>query len=72
MATPAASSNASAVGCAGTRTASVSSPAPASSATGQVMRRGSTIVNGPGQNAPARMRAAAPGSTCWKAASALG
>ncbi len=49
-------SRASATGCAGTRTASVSSPAPASSATGQVTRRGSTMVSGPGQNAAASAR----------------
>ena len=69
---PTARINASASACAGTRTANVSNPAPASSATGHVTRRGSTIVNGPGQNASASARAAAPASTCANAAAASG
>ena len=40
-----------ATGCAGTRTAMVSSPAVARSATGQPAAFGSTSVSGPGQNA---------------------
>ena len=43
----------------GTRTAMVSSPAVASSATGQSARLGSTKVSGPGQNAAASRSAAA-------------
>ncbi len=46
-----------ATGCAGTRTAKVSSPAPASNATGQVVRRGRTMVSGPGQNVSASRNA---------------
>ena len=48
-----------ATGCAGTRTAMVSRPAVASSATGQSARLGSTRVSGPGQNAAASRSAAA-------------
>ena len=58
--------------CAGTRTASVSSPAPASSATGHVTRRGSTSVSGPGQNRSASSRARGGASTWRNAASASG
>ena len=47
-----------ATGWSGTRTAIVSSPAVASSATGQSGRLGSTSVSGPGQNAAASRSAA--------------
>ena len=63
MGRPTDCSKACATGCAGTRTASVSRPAPASNATGQVTRRGSTIVSGPGQNASASAMAAGSGLT---------
>ena len=51
---------ASATGCAGTRTAMVSSPAVASSATAQSADFGSTSVSGPGQNASASAVAVVP------------
>ena len=49
----------SATGCCGTRTAMLSRPAVASSATGQPARFFSTSVSGPGQNAAASFSAAA-------------
>ncbi len=52
-------SKACATGCAGTRTAMLSSPASARSATPQSGRFGSTSVSGPGQNAAASRAAAA-------------
>ena len=54
-----AASKARATGCAGTRTATLSSPASARSATPQSGRFGSTSVSGPGQNAAASFSAAA-------------
>ena len=69
---PVSRSSASAVSCAGTRTASVSSPALASRLTSQPRRRGSTRVSGPGQNAAARRRACAFATTSANAASASG
>ncbi len=68
---PSAAIKRCATGCAGTRTAKVSNPAPASNATGQVMRRGSTRVSGPGQNVSASRCAMALASTCANTASAL-
>ncbi len=49
-----AASKARATGCAGTRTATLSRPASARSATPQSGRFGSTSVSGPGQNAAAK------------------
>ena len=54
-----AASRARATGCAGTRTATLSRPASARSATPQSGRFGSTSVSGPGQNAAASFSAAA-------------
>ena len=50
---PNAASSARATGCAGTRTATLSSPASARSATRNPAAFGSTSVSGPGQNAAA-------------------
>ena len=54
-----AASKARATGCAGTRTATLSRPASARSATPPPGRLGSTSVSGPGQNAAASRSAAA-------------
>ena len=56
---PNAASSAAPAGCAGTRSATLSRPASASSATGQSGRLGSTSVRGPGQNAAASRSASA-------------
>ena len=62
-----------ATGCAGTRTATVSSPAGARSATGQSGRFGSTSVSGPGQNAAAsRSRVGVESARAARAASMIG
>ena len=55
---PVAASSARIARCAGTRTATVSSPAVTGAAIPAVARNGSTNVSGPGQNAAARARAA--------------
>ena len=54
---PTARISACAIGCAGARTATVSSPAVASSATGESFARGSTRVSGPGQKRAASLSA---------------
>lgn len=69
---PTSASSVRATGWFGTRTAIVSSPAVASSATGQEGNFGNTSVKGPGQNAAAAARARSDACTCWKAASADG
>ena len=67
---PNSRSNARAVSCAGTRTATVSSPALASRLTAQPRSRGSTRLSGPGQNAAANRRASAFATTSANAVSA--
>ena len=59
---------ASATGCCGTRTAMLSRPAVASSATGQSARFCRTSVSGPGQNAAASFSAAASNTASRRAA----
>ena len=59
------------VGCAGTRTATLSSPASARSATGQSGSFGSTSVSGPGQNAAASFSAAASNAPSRRAAASV-
>ena len=54
---PTARISACAIGCAGARTATVSSPAVASSAIGESLARGSTRVSGPGQKCAASLSA---------------
>ena len=58
------------MGCAGTRTASVSRPALQSSEIEAPLRRGSTSVRGPGQKCRASSRARASNLTALAAASA--
>ena len=67
-----ARSSARAMAWAGTRTARVCNPAPASSATGQLGWRGRTRVRGPGQNAAASWCAVWVAATWANAASAVG
>jgi len=61
-----------ATGCAGTRMARLSSPALASSDTGQLSRRGRTRVSGPGQNRAASRSARASSLTSDDATAASG
>ena len=61
-----------ATGWSGTRTAMLSSPAVASSATGQLSAFGSTSVSGPGQNAAASRSAAASKRASSRAAARSG
>jgi len=65
----ASSISARAVSCAGTRTATVSSPALTSSESAVSSRRGSTSVSPPGQNRLASLSASALKTQCFSASS---
>ena len=68
---PNAASSARATGCAGTRTATVSSPAVTSGESPAPARSGSTSVSGPGQNASERRSAASGHATTSRARATL-